>query len=129
MPNLIYNAIKTPDGTVISSRHRHDYQRYLDKNGKEYMVDGGLDYLRRGGDGSDAIEMSLYDDAPHEVQRTVITWGSYGINGDQPRKINRIADMETSHIEAVLEQCSPMFVIKKCMIEELVMRSKGATDV
>ena len=40
MSTLVYNAIRTPDGTVIESMHRHDYKAYLDKNGKEYMVMG-----------------------------------------------------------------------------------------
>ena len=40
MSRLIYNAIRTPDGTVLESRHKHDYQEYQDANGLEYMVDG-----------------------------------------------------------------------------------------
>lgn len=44
---LVYNALQTPDGTVIHSKYRHDYVCYTDKNGKDYMVDGGNAYLRR----------------------------------------------------------------------------------
>lgn len=53
---ILVNQIRTPDGTVLVSRHRHDYVTYTDKNGKEYMVDGGNDYLRR----------NVHTDAPHE---------------------------------------------------------------
>ena len=46
-PRLILNRIKTPDGTILTSYNRHDYVSYEDANGLEYMVDGGLEYLRR----------------------------------------------------------------------------------
>ena len=119
MPNnIILNAIETPDGTVLISRNRHDYQSHTDANGKTYMVDGGFDYLRRSAH-TDAKELSLYDDQPHSVQRETLVWGTYGLNGDQPLQYKTIASMETDHIEAVLVNCSPCLVIKNCMLQEL----------
>ena len=53
---LISNKIRTPDGTILQSFNRHDYKTYIDANGFEYMVDGGIDYLRR----------IIVDDAPYE---------------------------------------------------------------
>ena len=118
--NLILNALRTPDGTVIQSRHRHDYVTYTDANGKTYMVDGGLDYLRRNVH-QDQVDLSLYDDQPHEVQRVVLTWGTYGINGDQPLSYIRIADMETGHLEAVLK-FNVSATHRACMQHELLLR-------
>ncbi len=43
---LVVNAIQTPDGTVLRSLHCHDYRAYQDANGKVYMIDGGLDYIK-----------------------------------------------------------------------------------
>ena len=118
--NLIANALRTPDGTVLESKSRHDYKTYTDANGKQYMVDGGLEYVRRSVH-SDQIDMCMYDDEPHEIQAKVLTWGSYGINGDQPIRWIPIAEMDTAHIQAVLKlNVNPTH--KACMIEELIRR-------
>lgn len=36
---LLYNAIKCPDGTLLVSRHQHDFQMHRQKDGREYYVD------------------------------------------------------------------------------------------
>jgi len=119
---LILNALRTPDGTVIQSRHRHDYVTYTDANGKEYMVDGGLDYLRRSIH-DDQIDLSEYDDAPHERQRELLTWGTYGIKGDQPLQYKTIEEMETGHLEAVVKMVGICPIRRKCMQKELELRT------
>jgi len=43
---IVLNRIKTPDGTILTSYHRHNYVSHID-NGELYAVDGGNDYLRR----------------------------------------------------------------------------------
>ena len=117
---LIRNAIQTPDGTILESFSRHDYKDYTDANGKTYMVDGGLDYVRRSAHG-DEIDLCLHDDSPHEVQRSILKWGTRGINQDQPLKFVTIAEMDTAHIEAVIKfNVSPAH--KACMLEELQRR-------
>ena len=120
---LIRNAIQTPDGTILESVSRHDYKAYTDANGKEYMVDGGLDYVRRSAHG-DEIDLCVYNNEPHEVQRNILKWGSYGINGDQPLTFKTIARMDCDHIRNVLEHCRNVTpVIKHCMIQELEYRT------
>jgi hypothetical protein len=121
---LIRNAIQTPDGTIIESHSRHDYVTHTDANGKGYMVDGGLDYIRRSANG-DEIDMSLYNDQPHEVQRDVLTWGTYGINGDQPLQYKSIANMDTGHLEAVVEMKNVCPLRRKCMQKELELRNEN----
>jgi hypothetical protein len=120
--NLIRNAIQTPDGTILESTFRHDFKSYTDANGKEYMVDGGLDYVRCSANG-DEIDLRLYDDEPHTAQRHIVKWGTYGINGDQPLKYVSVAEMDTAHIEAVLRNVSFISpIIKAVMIKELEQR-------
>jgi hypothetical protein len=119
--NMIQNGIRTPDGTELFSRHRHDYIEYTDKNGKTYIIDGGLDYCRTTVH-DDQVSLILYDDEPHEVQREVVVWGTYGISGREPLRYVPVKDMETTHIERVLNICSPCAVIRECMKLELEMR-------
>ena len=47
MRKLIKNSIRTPDGTVLTSRNIHDYRYHKDKNQELYFTDGGLSYIRR----------------------------------------------------------------------------------
>lgn len=125
---LVYNALMTPDGTVIESRSRHDYVTHLDKNGKEYMVDGGLDYVRQSANG-DEICLAVYigsDPTEQELELAcgLLKWGTYGKEGDQPLKFITIKDMETDHIEAVLENVRSIHpVYRMCMNNELKLRS------
>lgn len=120
--NLIYNAIRTPDGTIIESTHRHDFVCHEDANGQRYCVDGGLEYARRVNWSEDCEDISLYDDEPHEVQREVLKWGTYGKSGREPLRKVAIKDMETDHILAVLGECTPTLVLKNCMLQELKYR-------
>lgn len=121
MSELIRNAIRTPDGTVLESTNRHDYKSHTDANGKYYMIDGGLDYIRTTVH-EDQVSLALYDSEPHDVQRDVLKWGTRGINGDQPLSYKPISEMDTDHIQAVVSTQNVRDVIKNCMIEELKQR-------
>ena len=102
MNNLIYNAIRTPDGTILESRSVHDFVGYTDANGKFYAADGGLEYLKRCGD-NDYEELSLTLEDDFSKIRRVVTWGTRGKYGDQSLKKVKIKDMDLQHIKAVLE--------------------------
>jgi len=121
---LLANRIKTPDGTILESMHRHDYKTYIDKNGLEYMVDGGLEYLRRNvQDSAPATEMSVYNTDPHETIREAFKWGTRGIDGKQPLTYVVLKDMTTDHIEAILEtQTHITQEIRQVFIDELEFR-------
>lgn len=103
---ILYNAVKTPDGTIIESIHRHDFVMYTDKNGKQYGVDGGAEYLRRLGDIQDCEELSIYDIGEHSLRRRYCKWGS-----NYDKDMNRlpetiwksIKDLDTDHIQAILD--------------------------
>lgn len=102
---LLYNAIKTPDGTVIESFHRHDYVCHKDANGYTYCVDGGLDYQRRTFTNHDYEDLSVEDDGKHETRRSILKWGkNYDKYGNRlPETVfTKIKDLETEHILAIL---------------------------
>jgi len=121
---LVYNAIKTPDGTVIESKHRHDYVTYEDANGFLYMVDGGMDYIRRNVNKKDPYtELSLYSDEPHEKVREAVRWGTYGKEGKDPMTYKRICDMTTDHIKACLTNIPNIRpILRRVMEDELTHR-------
>ena len=73
---IIRNSIKTPDGTEIVSKSRHDFVEHTDKNGKTYAVDGGTAYLRRTGDYEDCTETSISLFHGHAVVREVFHMGN-----------------------------------------------------
>lgn len=120
---LIFNGIRTPDGTILQSRHRHDYKTHLDDNGHVYMVDGGLDYLRRHvpPKGFEYEELSLNADHLHSKIRELVDWGTYGKDGDQPFKRVLLKDMTDDHCRAIIRaDCGEIW--KKLMEDELDYR-------
>lgn len=122
---IVANRIRTPDGTILESKHRHDYVTHTDANGKEYMVDGGLDYLRRiVHDDAPYEELSIYSDAPHTEIREVFCWGTRGVDGRQPLTFKLLKDLTTDHIEAILEtQTHISEYIRKIFSDELKFRT------
>lgn len=123
MSEYLTNAIRTPDGTILQSFNRHDYKTHLDKNGLEYMVDGGREYLRRNvHDGFDYEELSIPLPQPHQVVREHLYWGTYGKSGKEPLQYILLKDMETDHIQKILElrRVDPFY--KKSFEEELECR-------
>ena len=127
MEKYLANRIRTPDGTILESMHRHDYVTYIDANGKEYMVDGGLDYLRRNvHDDAPYTELSVLSTDEHSVIREVFKWGTYGIDGKQPLKYLILKDMSWDHIEAILEtQTQLRDHVRQVFVNELDYRGKN----
>lgn len=99
---IIYNALITPDGTLLESRNRHDYRIYRDANGKEYMLDGGKDYVRSSANG-DEVYLTVYSTSPHEEVRKYFEWGTFGKNGVGPFQLKKLKDLTTNHINAILD--------------------------
>jgi hypothetical protein len=105
---LLVNAIITPDGTKLESKHRHDYVSHQDKNGETYFLDGGTSYIRGSLNKEPATNACLYLEDPHELIREHVKWGTRGKNFDQPLEYKTVASLESSHIEKILTTCAHM---------------------
>lgn len=119
--NIIYNAIRTPDGTILESRNRHDYVTYVDKNGKQYMVDGGHDYLRRNNH-EDYEELTVYYSDGHIKVREFLYWGTRGKDGNEPLTYVKLKDMSTEHLMAVMNLSYIDETYRRCFNDEIKWR-------
>lgn len=123
---LVANRIQTPDGTVLQSFHRHDYKTHVDTiSGEEYMIDGGLDYRRGSVNQVPAKDLSVNSDDPFEMQREAFCWGTRGRDGKSPLTWKPLMDLDTDHIEAILEtQHQIGHWLRELFKKELEFRSK-----
>ncbi len=104
MDYCLYNAIKTPDGTVLWCQSGHDYQTHQDKvSGEEYMNDGTGYGVRRSVNTVPYEDLSIWSHEPFEKVRTAKFWGSYGKDGKSPRTMMAPMEMEDGHLRAILE--------------------------
>jgi hypothetical protein len=122
---IIRNAIKTPDGTILESRHRHDYKAHIDRVTTErYAVDGGLDYFRGSINKVKPEYLHVTTEDHFEVQREAFTWGSYGKDGDEPKHYIKLKDMQTEHILAILDTQYHIWgtYVEKLFKQEIALR-------
>ena len=106
---ILVNMIKCPDSTILESRSTHDYQTHTQEDGQEFMVDGGLEYLRRSGEGYEELSMTMeavddYED--YCTLRERFTWGN-NYNKDMNRLPEtiyvKLKDITEGHLDALIE--------------------------
>jgi len=120
MTHLLVNKWKCKDGTILQSRHRHDYCTHTDSNGEHYMLDGGLEYFRHSGN---LEPMCVYTNDSHEKIRDNFEWGSYGKNGEEELHYILLKDLTDEHISAILKTQKHLVEhIRKVFTDELIYR-------
>lgn len=122
---ILLNAIKTPDGTILSSKHVHDFVTYTDSvTNKLYGVDGGADYLKRIGNVEDCEDLSITDKTFFEVVRVRFHWGAYGKDGKGNRVDRRLKDLSDDHLSAILKNINfpENSYVKKWFLKEVDYR-------
>lgn len=103
MKKLIHSSIQTPDGTILVSRHRHDYVSHTDANGEYYFLDGGDSYIRRSINIEPAKPLFLYFDDPHEKIREVVERGTRGKNGNEDFRRVKLKDIDDEWLKNIIE--------------------------
>ncbi|AUR86413.1 hypothetical protein NVP1084O_206 [Vibrio phage 1.084.O._10N.261.49.F5] len=101
---LLVNKIQCPDGTILESRHRHDFQIHTQQDGREYFTDGGLEYQRIGASDEEFTNLAVYTTDPHEKIREEFVWGR---NMDKKGKTLvqteylKLKDLEDDHVKTL----------------------------
>ena len=98
---LIANRWRTPDGTILWSKHRHDYVSHDDKNGEFYFVDGGNDYVRMTQNKEPMVSECVYADDDFSKVREVMFRGTFAKDvetGEMMRAWVPISRMSDAHL-------------------------------
>lgn len=116
---LVYNAIVTPDGTKLVSYSVHDYKTHIDSiTGKEYMIDGGLEYVRCSANG-DEISLATYLDDNFELVRLVAFRTGYGKEGNNKLQATHLNKMSDEYLQASIDYVDfynkflPLYLMEK----------------
>lgn len=115
--NIVRNSIQTPDGTVLLSRYKHDFAIHDDLNGETYMIDGGLDSLRRSVNHERATELTVYLEDGHQVVRSALEWGTFAMSADRTLSWIKLKNMATPHIEYCLLSSKRLHPVYKISFE------------
>jgi len=126
---LLYNAIKCPDGTLLVSRHQHDFQMHRQKDGREYFVDGGLAYQRIGHSDTEYINLSVYTHDLHEKIREHFDWIRHfdkDMNKLPQPEIIKLKDITDEHLMKLVEWTDTGFhkEIHKVFVDEVEYRNQ-----
>ena len=126
---LLYNAIKCPDGTLLVSRHQHDFQMHVQEDGREYFVDGGLTYQRIGYSDNEYTNLCVYSDDPHEKIREHFEWTrnfDKDMNKLPQPEIIKLKDITDEHLIALVEWTKDGYSkeIHKVFVDEVEYRNQ-----
>lgn len=126
---LLHNSIMCPDGTILVSRHQHDFQMHKQEDGREYFVDGGLEYQRIGHSDNEYTNLSVYSDHNHDRIRNNFEW-TRNFDKDmnklpKPERI-KLKDITDDHLVALVEWTKEGYPeeIHKVFLDEVSYRNK-----
>jgi len=102
---LVASFMICPDGYILQSKNRHDYQEYTDEQGNYFMLDGGLDYQRYSNESNKGALKQVYNTDPIDIIREHMYWGrNYDENKQLLPKTEWVLlkDITDDHLDALL---------------------------
>lgn len=113
MRQIIRNAIRCPDGTVLKSKHRHDYVSHEQKDGRTYSVDGGTAYQKIGYTDKEYENLIVYVDDDISIVREYFMWlrqlDKDGVPLDVPELVY-LKDITDEHLDVLIQWTSTGYV-------------------
>lgn len=119
---LVNRAKCTKCNDILNSRYRN---HCVSCSCGSIYVDGGLDYLKRGGELCAFEEMAVYSDVPFEEIRKVFERGSFGKKGDEPLHWIKLWDMSNTHLLNTIDYCIDNDSTKYLYLYELEKEYRG----
>ena len=127
---IIQNAVWIPEDNIyLVSSHVHDYRTHKFKDGNEYDVDGGCDYIRRGATSFEALKLRVVDycltnKSPIKDIREKLLWGSRGKDGRSPLRYSPIRLLEADHLQAILDNVPQIHPVHKKIVQYWLAKKK-----
>ena len=115
---VIASRIQTPDGTILWSRHVHDYIKYQDTiTGEVYMLDGGTDYMKTSVNQVPAKNVSIYNTAKWKTLRDFIIRNTMLLDENKKPTFKtgfvRLSNMSDEHLVDLKEYLSERGIRKE----------------
>lgn len=131
---LLCNRWRTPDGTILESKHVHDYVAHIDRNRDYYFVDGGLEYVRKSVNDEPMKDLCVYTDSDYGEIRKHYKRGTFDKEG--ARIWVPMENMSDSHLLACIiynmdrrEDPEAIDIASYLYAKELVYRFKNGFTV
>lgn len=130
MKQILVNKIQCPDGTVLVSKHRHDFKEHVQDDGREYFIDGGLAYQRIGFSDEEFENLICYTDDPHEKIREHFEWTRcMDASGNllPEREVVLLKDITDDHLKALVDWTAEDYpeYVHKLFLDETAWRENN----
>lgn len=127
--HLVANRWECLDGTILHSKHRHDFVEHVDEQGNYYACDGGNGYYIR--TSGNLIDRCVRSTDPFELQREFFLWASYGKDGKQDKKYISLKDLTDEHLAAIIETQAHIrdTCVEVLMLAEVEYRKEHGIEV